>query len=93
MAQAQRDDNMVVVGMGVNADDGVTPLPILMDPSTNRVLIMVQLASDTVPVLPSTKRDANSVPVAYGVNDTDRATPMPLLINSTNNMLWVDITS
>lgn len=30
-APADRDQNFVAVGMGVSADDGVTPIPLLMD--------------------------------------------------------------
>jgi len=90
MSQAKRDENRVTVGMGVNATDLITPLSLIVDPVTNRLLVDVVQAVGTG-VLSSEKRDQNHIPTAYGVNDSDRVTPMAILIEAVTGTLAVDI--
>jgi hypothetical protein len=47
MAVAQRDQNHVTSLMGVSSADGTTPLPILINPATGRILISATIADDT----------------------------------------------
>lgn len=68
MTDAKKDQNRIAVGIGVNSDDGVTPMPLTVDASTGRLLVVVA-ASPTggdVPHEAPAKRDANGNPVAMG---------------------------
>lgn len=38
MSNASRDENSVPTLLGVSSSDGVTPVPVYVDPSTHRVL-------------------------------------------------------
>lgn len=91
MAVAQRDANFVTVGMGVSSVDGVTPLPILVDVVTGRLLVEIAIVTDVVGTLPSAPaaRDANHVTV--GLASDGSGNPLPLMIDHRNNFLYLDV--
>ena len=81
MASGKRDENRTVVGMGVSSVDGVTPVPITVDPTTGR--LRVQVSSNTgnnaSPDRAVSRRDENREPTIAGENNTTSAyTPMSL---------------
>lgn len=47
MSQAVRDQNRVTSLMGVSSTDGTTPLPVLINPATGRILISATIADNT----------------------------------------------
>jgi len=47
VSDAKRDSNRVTSLMGVSSTDGTTPLPILINPATGRVLISATIADNT----------------------------------------------
>lgn len=47
MSDAKRDSNRITSLMGVSSVDGATPLPILINPATGRVLISATIADNT----------------------------------------------
>lgn len=92
MASLKREQNRKPVGGAINVLDLTTPLPLNVDPITDRLLIDVTVDSNPSSVLwTRDKRDQNHVPTAYGVSAADSITPLPLLIDHNNNYLFVDI--
>lgn len=92
MAALKREENRKPVGGAINLADLFTPLPLQVDPVTNRLLIDVMLDNAPSSILwTHDKRDQNHVPTGYGVSDADRITPLPLLIDHNNGYLFVDI--
>lgn len=88
MSQAQRDENEIVVGL---AYDGTTTQPLLVDPSTGRLLIEVAAISSGSPTVNTNfSRDENDVPVAGADDGTN---PIPLHICVTSGFLSVDLTT
>ena len=85
MASGNRDENWVVVGMGVSSDDGTTPVPITVDPVTGR-LRCVSVSTDGGNATPTAnkppKRDENGVPVMAGVTDDANATVTPVSLHN-----------
>lgn len=90
MANAQRDANFVTVGMGVSSVDGVTPLPLLVDALTGRLLVQIDIVTDVVGVIPTAPapHDANDVTAALAYDGTN---PQPLMIDHRNGDLYCDV--
>lgn len=81
----KRDENYIVVGMGVSSDDNITPVPITVDPSTGRLRVYIS-STDGGTATPTAnrpaRRDENNVITAMGeTNDSDR-TPTPLSLHN-----------
>lgn len=74
MAAGHRDENMVVVLMGVSSVDHVTPIEVYVDPTTHRVL--VDLSGRGITLLPATGSIDDS-----NVNFTFTSQPTVLVIN------------
>lgn len=75
----KRDQNRIVVGWGVSSVDGVTPVPITIDPVSKR-LRCISVGSTTVATGDPVRvapRDGNGVPAKMGV---DSSTGQPLAI-------------
>lgn len=72
MAQAKKDQNHISTIIGVSSVDGVTPIPIAVDPITGYLLCDVTYAVQTSsPVLRSNaKMDNNNVASMLGWNGT-----------------------
>jgi len=88
MSEAKHDQNRVTVAQGVSSDDGVTPTPIYMDPTTS--FIQVDITQD--PTLPATlsltgKHDGNRVPVMYGVTDDANLDVVPIAVDADGKIL------
>lgn len=97
MSTLNRDANRKSVGGGVNLVDSATPLMLMVDPVTNRLLIDVTISGSTGSVIPKeVGHDQNRKTTAYGVLDnavvnTPQETLSPLIIDHTNGYLFVDI--
>lgn len=89
---APRDNNYVPVMQGVSSADGVTPMPLLIDPVSGRVLITIVSDTDT-PIAGSQplKRDDNHVPVRGGASLSDGKTVLPFQVSSNTGALSVDL--
>lgn len=81
MAQAKRDQNKVTTALGVSSVDGVTPVNIVVDSISNRVLLK-QGASGTHGSVTNRNiayRDQNKVPVLLGISSADGSLLMPVV--------------
>lgn len=82
---AKRDGNHATAIMGV-ADDGVTLMPLLVDPITNELLVLVEPTSaGSTSSRITYKRDENRVPVHGGIGDAGEI--LPFLIDGNGNLL------
>jgi hypothetical protein len=84
--EAQRDENHVTTYMGVSYLDGITPIPIAVNPDNGRVLV------DAVSVIQYTPediaaRDENYVPVLMGTSSFDDFVVLPLNVNLEGKVL------
>ena len=81
MASGKRDANFIVVGMGVSSVDGITPVPITVDPDTGRLRVLVSSNTGNlaVPDRAVSRRDENREPTIAGEHNTTSAyTPFSL---------------
>lgn len=86
-----KDDNSVSIIYGVSSVDGVTILPLKIDPVTGRVLAEIDTTLDVPPVLQDRAiKDDNSVSTMLCVADDDSGV-LPLMIDSTNNEVFIDL--
>lgn len=84
MASGKRDENNVVVGMGVSSVDGVTPVPITVDPVTGRLRV-VSVSTDggsASPTRTTAQRDQNNTRVAMAVTNDSNKTRTPLTVHN-----------
>ena len=83
MANAKRDDNREIVGLGWDSTNS-TPLQLKVDPVTGRLLITIS-SSNSSPTKHSqpAKRDDNRIPVGLGTDDDGTAAVAPLHTKST----------
>jgi hypothetical protein len=86
MANAPRDENRIPTALGVLYTDGVTVIPIAINPVTGNVktvtgLSISQAAKNIAP------RDENSVPSLLGVSSVDGVTPIPIYVDETGAIL------
>ncbi len=91
MSTAKRDSNFVPVGIGVSSVDLVTPLPILVDASTGRLLVEIVAtpAGGDVPHAAPDKRDENAKPVMMGKSSL--SSTLYMLNCDSNGYLLLDI--
>lgn len=82
MPNAKRDSNFVTTLIGVSSVDGVTPVPVQVNPVTGALLTEGHVGSSSNP--PSTRivHDANAVAVTALVNSVDGVTPLALTATS-----------
>lgn len=79
MAQAVRDNNRVTAMLGVSSVDGITPVPMTVDPSTGRLRVHATgKTSDPLnpAVLEPVKRDQNRVTDTLAQTSTGTAVPL-----------------
>lgn len=90
MSEAKRDGNKVTVAMGVSSVDGITPVPLRVDPVTGYLLIEVIPDTDIIsfPVSSPAKRDGNRVPASLGI---DSNSVLYSLVVAPSSALLVDI--
>ena len=91
MADAKRDVNRIVMGMGISTDDLTTLIPITMDASTGRILIDAVEVATSSPAIAAIKRDANTVTIVSGVTDDSDLTQEAMRFETVNNYTLVDI--
>lgn len=91
MANAQRDQNRFAVGMGVNATDLVTTLPLRVDPVTDRLLVQFVAFSGSSVLSTNVGRDQDRRTTIYGVTDDANKTLVPLMIDHLTGALIIDI--
>jgi len=87
MTNALRDENRVTVGMGVSIVDSATTELLTVDPSTD--YLMIDLNLELVSVTPATKikRDQNRVTTLYGISSDDGETLVPIRTNDSGELL------
>lgn len=86
MANAKTADNREKTALAVD-DNGVIK-PLLVDPTTGRLLINITVVTDTTPVLRDiTKPDENHHRASMAYDGTDER---PLLIDNRNGLLFCD---
>ena len=79
MANGNRDANFIVVGMGVSSEDGLTPVPITVDPVTGRLRCKNQSQSgeNCNPDGNPPNRDGNRISAGAGLNQSlGKAVPL-----------------
>jgi len=91
MAEAPRDNNRVPTILATSNVDGVTPLPIYVDPTTHFVQVDdgatgSDLSDDNA------DRDGNRVPVMLGVSNADGETTVPIYGDPANGNLLIKST-
>ena len=78
--------------MGLAWDtDGLTTLPLRVDPVTKRLLLDIAGVTSTTPATLSEQRDDNRIPTANAVTDDTARTITPLIIDNRNGLLFVDL--
>lgn len=88
MATGKRDANYQPVWMGVSSADGVTPLPVKVDPATGRMLCLdntlIHVGGNVPPTIG--KRDPNRKVVRMGeVSGT--SVPAPIKVSTINEVM------
>lgn len=73
MTNGKRDENFVPVWLGVSSVDGVTPVPVTIDPDTGRLRVYVAGFSGNPTPSSRAKRDANRVTVKIGEDNLEIA--------------------
>ena len=89
MTDVIRDSNGVPAASGTSATDGVTVVPLYLDPTTHGI----QLDDNTTGSDLSTKvarRDRNQLPVMMGVSSVDGVTLVPLYIDPSTKKLLLN---
>lgn len=86
MGKASRDENQVTSILAKWRNDGITPLPILANPSTHAMMIDLgttgsDLGDDNA------AKDPNFVSSMLAVSKTDGSTVVPLFATSGGNLL------
>lgn len=88
MASGERDDNSVVVMMGV--DPNGDPAPVKVDHVTGYVLMVVTLTTSTTPTYTAPKIDDNGVSSMVCVDSN--GVPKAALVDNRSGLLWTEIT-
>jgi len=86
MAQAKRDENKVTAMLGVSSADGVTPINVVIDSVTGRLLVK-EGASGTHGAVTNRQiayRDQNRVPAMLGVSSADDGTLVMPVVEGNN---------
>lgn len=92
MAILNRDENRKSVGGGINLSDLITPIQLMVDPVTNRLLIDVTLSGSLGSIVPTeVGHDQNRRTTAYGVTDDVNENLSALIVDHTNGYLFVDL--
>ena len=84
MTEAKRDADNKPVGL---AFDATTTKPLLVNPSTNELLVDVVVAAPVIVAATHNKRDENNVPTQYGVSSVDGTTLVPIRTDSNGRIL------
>ena len=78
-----REQNRIPIWWGISSEDGITPVPIMINPSNGRV--KMDIGTSTMPVISylngSLPRDGNRVPCIGGQSSTDSTVVIPVSVN------------
>lgn len=86
MSDAKRDENFVTAALAIDDTTGITT-PILMDPVTDRILIVnAAVSSGGTLQAGDAKRDQNSVTTLLGVDDVTGEL-VPIATDDNGNLL------
>jgi len=81
------DANAQTIGKGLSLTDSITPIPLTLDPITNR-LLMEGVGEVIVPTAVDKSRiDQNDQNTVYGVSNTDGKTLIPIRTDSNGYLL------
>ena len=84
MTEAHRDLNNVPVDL---AFDGTTTKELLVDPSTNELLVDVIVATGPFTPLATARRDENNISTEYGISSVDGTTLIPIRTDANGRIL------
>ena len=90
MANAKRDENRIATALGVNDDADADVQPLLVDPTTGRLLVTISMTTDTTPVQNKAGRDENRIVSGQAVTDDASTDVKALLIDNLTGFLFVD---
>ena len=93
MSSTKRDENRATVLMGISSTDGVTLVPLTVNPNTGRLRVYVagSILDNATPDRNTSRRDENRKPVAAGKNSTSGKYE-PLSIETDNDGLMLQDT-
>lgn len=86
MAQASTDNNGVKTILGTLQSDGLTTIPIKVNPVTLSVKA-VDGTTGTASTRATAPRDQNHHPALMGVSSADMITPIPIATDTNGNIL------
>lgn len=87
--ELKRDDNRITVAGGKANNAGGLTMPLLVDPVTGRLLIMITPSTLTTPdAMPDSKFDENKVTTG---TVTDGTNLKPLIIDTNTGLLSCDV--
>jgi hypothetical protein len=89
MTNAYRDENHIPVKLAISNADGITTLPLTLDPSTHGLSVDDDTTGSPV-TSAYADRDENHVPVMMAVSSADGVTPVPLVIDSATGKLLIN---
>lgn len=87
MTNARRDQNDIGLGLGVSSADGITVVPLQIDPVTGYLLTASISSAGSATSATQNKRDQNDRPTMYGISSTDGITLEPIRTDSTGRLL------
>lgn len=91
MGVARKDENGVSSWTGVSCVDGVTIVPITVNPADGGLSVDAVTVISFVPnPRHATLRDANQVPVRTGISDASDSTILPLYVNPATGAVLID---
>jgi hypothetical protein len=89
MTNATRDNNHIPVVLGTSNNDGITPLPVQVNPTLHSVEVDEEQTGSDLSGDDAT-RDENMVTVMMGVSNVDGVTPTAIYIDSVSGKLLIN---
>ena len=86
MANARIDENGIRTALGTLQSDGVTTIPIQVNPATGAMKVS-NGTSGTASARANAPRDENEHPAWIGMSSADMVTPVPIACDSGGNLL------
>jgi hypothetical protein len=90
MTNVTRDANGVWGMLGTSNADGITVLPVQVDPTLHGIIIDDNTTGSNLSANNVGKRDQNQVPVLMGVSNVDGVTPVQCYIDSATGKLLIN---
>lgn len=86
MPNAPRDENRVPGLLGISIIDGITTMPIFVNPANGALKIKYVTGGSITPTT-STPRDENRVTASFMTSSADGVTPLPIYVDNFNNLI------